>query len=73
MANSHPFTTKNASADGEIGPVDQVSLRATGKMFMKFGQATFVCTGSVIGKNLLVTSAHCVHDFAQKCGGLPNL
>jgi V8-like Glu-specific endopeptidase len=66
---SHPFTTKNASADGGINPVDKFPYRATGKMFMKFGASTFVCTGSVIGKNLLVTAAHCVHNFGGREGG----
>lgn len=66
---SHPFTTKNASADGGIGPVDKFPYRAVGKMFMKFGSQTFVCTASVIGKSLLVTAAHCVHNFGGKEGG----
>jgi V8-like Glu-specific endopeptidase len=38
-------------------------------MFMKFGAQTFVCTASVIGKNLLVTAAHCVHNFGDKEAG----
>jgi V8-like Glu-specific endopeptidase len=63
---THPFTTKNASADEEMAPVNQYPWRAAGKMFMKFGQATFVCTASVIGKNLLVTAAHCVHNFGER-------
>jgi len=66
---SHPFTTKNASADGGIGPVNNFPWRATGKMFIKFGAGTFVCTGSVIGKSLLVTAAHCVHNFGGKEAG----
>lgn len=63
---SHPFTTKTASADGGVAPVDSFPWRAAGKMFMKFGGQTFVCTASVIGKNLLVTAAHCVHNFGEK-------
>lgn len=66
---SHPFTTKNASADGEAGPVDKFPWRAAGKMFMKFGPSTFVCTASVIGKGILVTAAHCVHNFGGKEAG----
>jgi V8-like Glu-specific endopeptidase len=64
--NTHPFTTKNASAKGAIDPVDKYPWRAAGKMFMKFGSSTFVCTASVIRKNLLVTAAHCVHNFGEK-------
>ena len=70
---SHPFTTKNASADGETNPVDRFPWRAAGKLFMKFGQSTFVCTASVIGKNLLVTAAHCVHNFGGREGGFAEL
>jgi V8-like Glu-specific endopeptidase len=36
---------------------------------MKFGPSTFVCTASVIGKGLLVTAAHCVHNFGGKEAG----
>src|SRR6516165_1478168 len=38
---SHPFTTKNASGDGGMSPVDLFPWRAAGKMFVKFGPSTF--------------------------------
>jgi len=73
---NHPFTTKRASSlyaldpDGSsIDPVDKFPWRATGKLFMKFGNDTFVCTASVIEKGLLVTAAHCVHNFGEKNDG----
>lgn len=66
---SHPFTTKNASSDGNVSPVDRYPWRAAGKMFMKFGPSTFVCTGAVIGNGLLATAAHCVHNFGRKEAG----
>ncbi len=66
---SHPFTTKNASAKDGISPVDKYPWSAVGKMFMKFGQKTFVCTASVIGKNILVTAAHCVHNYGKTDAG----
>jgi V8-like Glu-specific endopeptidase len=66
---SHPFTTKNASAENDSSPVDKYPWRAAGKMFMKFGPRTFVCTASVIGKGLLVTAAHCVHNYGEKDAG----
>jgi V8-like Glu-specific endopeptidase len=69
---SHPFTTKTASAEGDISPVDKFPWRATGKLFMKFDPSTFVCTASVIEKSLLVTAAHCVHNFGGKDGGFAN-
>jgi V8-like Glu-specific endopeptidase len=68
----HPFTTKNASAENDSTPTEKYPWRATGKMFMKFGASTFVCTGSVIGKGLLVTAAHCVHNFGDKQSGFVN-
>jgi V8-like Glu-specific endopeptidase len=66
---SHPFTTKNASAEGTTSPVEKFPWRAAGKMFMQFGASTYVCTASVIGKGLLVTAAHCVHNFGGKQQG----
>jgi V8-like Glu-specific endopeptidase len=65
----HPFTTKNANSEGDISPVDRFPWRATGKLFAKFGPQTFVCTASVIGRSLLVTAAHCVHNFGKKQDG----
>jgi V8-like Glu-specific endopeptidase len=66
---NHPFTTKRASAKDSSTPVAEFPWRATGKLFMKFGAQTFVCTASVIGKGLLVTAAHCVHNFGQEASG----
>jgi V8-like Glu-specific endopeptidase len=67
---NHPFTTKRASsAPDDIAPVDKFPWSATGKLFVKFGNATFVCTASVIRKGLLVTAAHCVHNFGEKDAG----
>lgn len=66
---NHPFTTKQASSSSDMTPVDKFPWRATGKLFMKFGTDTFVCTASVIRKGLLVTAAHCVHQFGEKAEG----
>ena len=66
---NHPFTTKRASSQGDSTPTDEFPWRATGKLFMKFGNSTFVCTASVIGKGLLVTAGHCVHNFGQEAAG----
>jgi V8-like Glu-specific endopeptidase len=62
----HPFTTKRASSEKGPSPVDEFPWRPTGKLFMKFGNNTFVCTASVIRKGLLVTAAHCVHNFGDE-------
>ena len=66
---NHPFTTKRASAQGDSTPTEEFPWRATGKLLMKFGTSTFVCTASVIGKGLLVTAAHCVHNFGDEAAG----
>ena len=73
---NHPFTTKRASSlytldpgGSSIDPVDKFPWRATGKLHMTFGSSTFVCTASVIEKGLLVTAAHCVHNFGKKNDG----
>ncbi|WP_170764723.1 trypsin-like serine peptidase [Ruegeria lacuscaerulensis] len=61
----HPYTTARASSVGSSTPVSEYPWRATGKLLMQFGASNFVCTASVIELNLLVTAAHCVHEFGQ--------
>jgi V8-like Glu-specific endopeptidase len=72
-----PYTTSRVAV-GTVGspsstpaqvPVTSYPYRATGKMFMKFGNSTFVCTGSLIGPALLVTAAHCIHNYGDKDAG----
>ena len=65
----HPFTTKRASARDSNSPTDEYPWSATGKLFMTFGANKYVCTASVIRKGLLVTAAHCVHNFGQEHAG----
>jgi V8-like Glu-specific endopeptidase len=64
-----PFTTSEASAVGEIAPVDKAPWRATGKILMTFADGSYVCSGSVIGQGLVVTAAHCVHNFGKQAAG----
>lgn len=66
---NHPYSTARVSAVGETTPVDREPWRITGKLFMRFGSDNFVCTASVIDLNLLVTAAHCVHNFGQEQDG----
>ena len=66
---NHPFTTKRASSQAGSTPTAEFPWRATGKLFMKFGNSTFVCTASVIERGLLVTAGHCVHNFGQEAAG----
>jgi V8-like Glu-specific endopeptidase len=66
----HPFTTKGAYGKSKNGtPVTMYPWRPTGKLYMKFGSTTFVCTASVIEKGILVTAAHCVQDYGLGAGG----
>lgn len=67
-----PFTTRvvaqrpnsNNGAPGNAAP-----YRQTGKLFMRFGESFFVCSASVIRPGLVLTAAHCVHDFGQGGAG----
>jgi hypothetical protein len=46
-------------------PVTGYPFRAAGKLLMTFGTSLFVCSASLIKKGLLVTAAHCVHNYGQ--------
>ena len=50
-------------------PVTGQPYSATGKLYMTFGGSTFVCTASLIRKGILVTAAHCVHNFGEGNSG----
>ncbi len=65
-----PFSTKRVAASNTQIPTDYFPWRATGKslMLMSDGGVT-VCTASVIGPSLVVTAAHCLHDFGQGADG----
>ena len=63
-----PFTSRIVaqrpnSSNG--APGNAAPYRQTGKLFMRFGELFFVCSASVIRPGLVLTAAHCVHDFGQ--------
>lgn len=62
-----PFTTRmvpqEPSSNRDAAPVDQEPFRQTGKLFMEFPGGVFVCSASVIEPGLVLTAAHCVHNF----------
>jgi hypothetical protein len=65
-ASSVPFSTSRV-----LGNVFTYPYRATGKLYMAFGGTTYnsVCSASLIGRSLVVTAAHCVHNYGQQANG----
>ena len=53
----------------ERSPVTAFPYRAAGKLWMRFGSSWFVCTASMIKKGVLVTAAHCVHNYGLGVAG----
>ncbi|WP_420209043.1 trypsin-like serine peptidase [Candidatus Electronema sp. JC] len=69
-----PFTTKRAltSTKNNLPTASYYrkdTARGVGKLWMRFGSDWYVCTGSIIDKGLVVTAAHCVHNFGQGAEG----
>jgi len=67
-----PFTSRIVAQrpNSDNGaPVNAAPYRQTGKLFMRFGQSFFVCSASVIRPGLVLTAAHCVHNFGQGNAG----
>lgn len=68
-----PYTTvrvavekwSNKGVDAATTPVTSYPFRAAGKLSMRFGSTTYVCTASLIKPGVLITAAHCVHDFGE--------
>jgi V8-like Glu-specific endopeptidase len=51
------------SSSAKNTPVTSRPYRLTGKLEMRFGSQWFICSASLIEKSVLITAAHCVHDF----------
>jgi len=68
VANS----TVNSTASTANQPVGGMPYVATGKLLIAKntpGQFNSWCSASLIGKGLLVTAAHCVHNYGTGAGG----
>ena len=73
----HPYSTARVAVTGPRGPgtgvvhtpVTSTPYRQSGKLYMRFGTGWYVCTASLIGPSILVTAAHCVHDYGQGAAG----
>jgi hypothetical protein len=62
-------TTLGPSNTAAQTPVSSYPFRATGKLWMRFGADWFVCTAALIKKGVLLTAAHCIHNFGTGTGG----
>lgn len=68
----YPFTTKLAGTSTSKytkGKLKKELFRGVGKLWMRFDTSWYVCTASLIDKGVLVTAAHCVHQFGQEDEG----
>lgn len=66
----HPFTTKLAAiTPSNRVPTNLFPYRSTGKLWMRFGASWFVCSASTLKPGVLVSAAHCVHDYGQGIDG----
>ena len=53
-------------------PVTGYPYRATGKLWMRFGTSWSVCSASLIKPGVLITAAHCVHNYGRGNAGFAN-
>lgn len=75
-----PYATARVAVTGAPGPgagtsqipVTSRPYRYTGKLWMRFGSSWFVCTASLIKRGVLITAAHCVHNYGQLGAGFAN-
>ena len=42
---------------------------SAGKVFMKFGNSSYVCSGSMLGKGIVITAAHCISEWGKGKSG----
>ncbi|MFN6482503.1 MULTISPECIES: trypsin-like serine peptidase [unclassified Nostoc] len=65
-----PYTTSRVLG-GTTNPAQNNYYRRAGKLYMAVGGTTYnyICSASMIGKSLLITAAHCVHDYGKGSNG----
>lgn len=60
--SNQPYTTSRVDLFNNI-PSKYYPYRAVGKIYFSEPGGTYVCSGSLIDRGLIVTAAHCVADF----------
>ena len=65
-----PFSTSRVLG-GSTNPAQAAPYNRAGKLYMASGGTTFnqICSASLIGRSLLLTAAHCVHEYGQGSAG----
>ncbi|MBW4510867.1 MAG: S1 family peptidase [Scytonematopsis contorta HA4267-MV1] len=69
-ASKIPYSTSRVLG-GTANPAQTSPYNKAGKLYMAVGGNTYnyICSASMIGKSLLLTAAHCVHDFGKGNAG----
>jgi hypothetical protein len=74
-----PYTTVRSSVTvlgtpntTSATPISSYPWRATGKLWARFGTEWFVCTASLIRRGVLVSAAHCIHNYGDQQAGFAN-
>mgnify|MGYP000972664976 CR=1 FL=1 len=63
--SGQPYTTSRVNLFNDL-TADQYPYSAAGKLFFNIGADTFVCSGSLIKRGIVVTAAHCVANFGAR-------
>lgn len=69
LASGNEASTSSATGDFTPVNVTSRSLRIHGKLFIKMGEETYVCSGTVVEsarRNVILTAGHCVFDRATQ-------
>ena len=63
--SGQPYTTSRVNLFNDF-TADQYPYSAAGKLFFNDGAGSFVCSGALIKRGIVVTAAHCVADFGAR-------
>lgn len=65
-----PFSTSRVLG-GTTNPAQANPYSRAGKLYMAFGGSTYnyICSAALIGRSLLLTAAHCVHNYGKGNAG----